>query len=42
MNSVATSFATQPIYNAARAAHALHLDQNPMLNKAQIKDLHYF
>jgi hypothetical protein len=27
MNSVATSFATQPVYNAARAALALHSDQ---------------
>jgi hypothetical protein len=28
MNSVATTFATQPICNAARAAHALRSDQN--------------
>jgi hypothetical protein len=27
-NLVATSFATQPVYNAGRAAHALHSDQN--------------
>jgi hypothetical protein len=26
-NLVATSFATQPVCNAARAAHALHSDQ---------------
>jgi methyl coenzyme M reductase gamma subunit len=27
MNLVATTFATQPVCNAARAAHALHSDQ---------------
>jgi hypothetical protein len=27
MNLVATMFATQPVCNAARAAHALRLDQ---------------
>jgi hypothetical protein len=27
-NLVATSFATQPVFNDARAAHALHPDQN--------------
>jgi hypothetical protein len=28
MNLVATSFATQPVFNAARPAHALCSDQN--------------
>jgi hypothetical protein len=27
MNSVATTFATQPVCNTARTAHALHSDQ---------------
>jgi hypothetical protein len=27
MNLVATTFATQPVCNTTRAAHALHLDQ---------------
>ena len=31
---VATTFATQPVYNAARAAHALRLDQQSALLKA--------
>jgi hypothetical protein len=31
MNSVATTFAMQPVCNAARAAHALRLDQYSFL-----------
>jgi hypothetical protein len=40
MNSVATLFATQPVYNAARAAHALRSDQQELLF-IHITDLYY-
>jgi hypothetical protein len=40
MNLVATSFSMQPVYNAARAAHALRLDQYELCTHTKMNYKH--